>query len=341
MKALRLHAIGDIQLHEEAVPSPAAGDELVKVTAVGICGSDLHWFAEGGIGDAGLKRPLVLGHEFAGVIASGERAGTRVAVDPAVNCGQCVYCHEGNPNFCLNLRFSGHEADDGALQEYLCWPKQAMFPIPDEISDADAAMLEPLGVAIHAVDLAHIKSGASVGVFGCGPIGLLIIQMARAAGATEIHATDLLPHRLQAAAAMGATAIYLADGSEGDRITRAARGLGVDAAFEAAGENAAIDAAVDASKRGGKVILAGIPADDRSAFTASTARRKGLTFRLVRRMKHTYPRAISLVQAGAVDVRSLVTHRFTLAQYQEAFDTAQRRDGLKVVIDLSHSQPGR
>jgi L-iditol 2-dehydrogenase len=331
MKVIRLHATGDLRLHNEAVPEPEGGERLVRVEAVGICGSDLHWFSEAGIGDAQLDHPLVLGHEFAGVTESGER----VAVDPAIPCGACEFCQHGHPNLCERMRFAGHAAQDGALREWLAWPEKQLFPLPEALTSTDGAMLEPLGVAIHAVDLAKVRPGMSVGVFGCGPIGLLVVQLARLSGASHILATDLLPHRVEAAKGCGAQHAYLAQaGLELGEIRAATGGRGVDVAFEAAGEQQAVDAAFAAVVPGGKVILAGIPSEDRTSFTASVARRKGLTIKLVRRMKHTYPRAIELVSKGLVDVRSLVTYRFPLAEAREAFRLAERREGLKIIIEL-------
>lgn len=332
MKSLRLHGRNDLRLHDEPIPTAKPGESLLRITAVGICGSDLHWFDEGGIGDAQLEMPLVLGHEFAAIVVG---SGQRVAVEPAVACELCEFCLEGNPNLCINHYFSGHGRQDGAFRDYMAWPDKCLFPLPDSLSDADGAMLEPLGVAIHAVDLVHIKPGMTVGVYGCGPIGLLILQMARLAGATTMIATDKLTHRLAAAKALGATAVFQAHlAEESQAILALTHGRGVDVAFEAAGENSAVDTAVATLKPGGHLILAGIPADDRTSFNASTARRKGLTIKIVRRMKHTYPRAISLVAAGLVDVRSLVTHRFGLDEFNTAFATAQRREGLKVIIEL-------
>ena len=331
MKAIRLHTSGDLQLHGEPMPLAGLGETLVRVKAVGICGSDLHWFTEGAIGDAKLERPLVLGHEFAGETEDGQR----VAIDPAIPCGRCEFCERGHPNLCSSLIFAGHGEQDGALREWMAWNERSLFPIPDALSFADAAMLEPLGIAIHTVDLGNLKAGMSVGVFGCGPIGLLIIQVARAAGATTIIATDKLLHRVEAAKAFGASHAFLAaEGSELELIEAATDGRGVDVAFEAAGKQDAVDASFAAVVPGGKVVLAGIPDDDETSFSASLARRKGLTIKLVRRMKHTYPRAIELVSRGLVDVRSLVTHRFSLEDAPEAFRLAERREGLKVIIEL-------
>ena len=156
MRAARLHAVGDLRLTDEPIPVPGPGESLVRVTAVGICGSDLHWWGEGGIGDATLSRPLVLGHEAAGVIADGPRQGERVAIDPAIVDGTCRLCREGYRNLCLHIRFAGHGGQDGAMREYLAWPSELLHPLPDELSDAGGAILEPLGVAIHAADLGHL-----------------------------------------------------------------------------------------------------------------------------------------------------------------------------------------
>jgi len=331
VKALRLHATGDLRLHDEPIPTPGEGEELVRVKAVGVCGSDLHWFSEAGIGDAQLERPLVLGHEFACVTENGES----VAVDPAIPCGECEFCRYGHPNLCEQIIFAGHGTQDGALREWLAWPKRNLYPMPDSLTAADGAMLEPLGVAIHAVDLGKLQAGMTVGIFGCGPIGLLTVQLARLSGASNIVATDLLPHRVEAAKSLGAQHAFLV-GSELDmsQMRAATGGRGVDIAFEMAGEQGAVDDAFAAVVPGGKVILAGIPSNDQTVFTASVARRKGLTIKLVRRMKHTYPRSIELVSKGLVDVRSLVTHCFSLEHAAEAFEFAQRREGLKIIIEV-------
>lgn len=332
MKSLRLHGLRNLQLHNEPTPVPSPIQQLLKISSVGICGSDLHWFSDQGIGDARLEAPLVLGHEFSASTVTGER----VAVDPALACGCCEYCLRGHPNLCPDVVFAGHGRQDGALREFMAWPTKCLFPIPDALSDDDGAMLEPLGVAIHAVDLAHFRTGMSAAVLGSGPIGLLIIQLLKLSGASNIIATDLLPHRVEAARALGAQHSMLAeDRRETDKfILAASAGRGVDLVFDAAGSQDAVDTALEAVIPGGKLILVGIPSDDITCFPASVARRKGLTIKLVRRMKHTYPRAIDLVARHQVDVHSLVTHRFRLEQAAEAFDTAERREGLKIMIQI-------
>jgi L-iditol 2-dehydrogenase len=335
MNVLRLHGAGDLRLHSEPVPQPGPGEVLLRVTAVGLCGSDLHWFGEAGIGDAQVTQPLVLGHEFVGVVGSPQSSlnGQRVAVDPAIPCLECEFCLQGDPNLCTNLHFAGHGIDDGALREFMTWPERCLHLLPDSISDEEGVVLEPLGVALHAVDLGKIRSGISVGVFGCGPIGLLLVQLARLLGAGEIIVTDRLEHRLEAGRSMGATeAILVTDEVPQQEIWEATGQRGVEVAFEVAGENHAVETAIAASKSGGRVILAGIPTQDWTAFTASTARRKGLTIKLSRRMKFTYPRAIRMVANGLIDGRSLVSHRYPLSEYKQAFQVAGRREGLKVLI---------
>jgi L-iditol 2-dehydrogenase len=330
VRAARLHGPRDVRVHDEERPEPGPGEALVRVEAVGLCGSDLHWYEEGGIGGTRVTRPVVPGHEMAGRTGDGRL----VAIDPAIACGECPLCAEGHPNLCPAILFSGHGDLDGSMREWMAWPSRNLFALPDGFSAIDGAMLEPLGVALHTVDLAHVRPGRSVGVFGAGPIGLFCLQVAKAAGAARLVATDLAsrPHRLEAARAFGATVLPAEHGGEAKAIRDAVGGYGLDVAIEAAGVQAAVDAAVESVRPGGRLVLAGIPGEERTSVRASTARRKGLTIAFVRRMKHTYPRAIALATAGRVDLRSVVTHRFALAEAPRAFEVAALREGLKVLV---------
>jgi len=330
MRAVRLHGVRDVRVAEEAVPAPEPATCLVRVTAVGLCGSDLHWYDQAGIGDSRLDYPVVPGHEFAGAIEGGPRDGERVAVDPAIPCEECPMCRLGHRNLCPRIRFAGHGTFDGALRDYLTWPESLLHPLPDALSDAEGAMLEPLGVALHALDLGHLRLGASVAVIGCGPIGLLLIQAARAAGAGTIIATEPLPHRRRAAEKHGADHVW--DVIDAERI-EATAGLGVDVAFEAAGTDPAVAAAMVAARPGGRVVLAGIPDQDSTTFPASVARRKGLTIAMSRRMNDTYPRAIALMRRGAIDLASLVTDRYPLDAAPAAFAAAASRRGVKTIVE--------
>jgi L-iditol 2-dehydrogenase len=324
MRAARLHGTADLRTGDEPAPSAAAGETLVRVGAVGICGSDLHWYAEGAIGDATLARPLVPGHEGAGEIADGPRRGERVAIDPAIPCERCRACRDGYRNLCYNIVFSGHGDTDGMMREFMPWPSHLLHPLPDAVSDAGGAMLEPLGVALWALELGHVPFGGAVAVVGCGPIGLLLIQLLRAAGAARVIAVEPLAHRRAAAAKWGA-----------DEVAAPADDLadyGADVAFELAGNDDAVRIAFGSVRPGGRVVLGGIPDSDSTTFRASVARRKGLTIAMVRRMNEVYPRAIDLAARGVVALDPLVSSRVPLAGAAEAFATAARRTGLKVII---------
>jgi L-iditol 2-dehydrogenase len=328
MRAARLHGVGDIRVSQEPAPRPGAGEALVRVTAVGICGSDLHWWDEGAIGDARLTHPLVLGHEAAGVIDEGPRRGERVAIDPAIPCQSCRACLDGYRNLCPAVVFAGHGGTDGALRELMAWPAGRLHPLPDSVSDAAGAMLEPLGVAIQCVDLGHVPFGGTAAVIGCGPIGLLLIQLLRAAGAASVLAIEPRTHRREAALTCGADLVSGPVASVSDLT-----GYGVDVAYEAAGTDDAVRLAIDATRPGGRVVLAGIPDSDTVTFRASSARRKGLTIALVRRMNEVYPRAIALAAHGTVHLNDLVTRRAALGEVGAAFTDAAHRTGLKVLVE--------
>lgn len=329
MRAARLHGPRDVRLDDEPMPTPGPGEVLLRVTAVGLCGSDLHWYEDAAIGDTRLDRPLVLGHEIAAVIESGPRRGTRVALDPADPCGTCASCQADRSQFCPTMRFAGYGTTDGGLRAWMTWPDRLALEVPAATTNAEASTLEALGVALHAIDLGALRPGMRAAVVGCGPIGLLVIAALRAAGITDIVACDLLAHRVEAARSAGATVAWQVDADEPPGELPA-----VDAAVECAGEDAAVDEAIRLTRAGGRVVLVGIPGSDRTTFTASAARRKGLSLVLCRRMTaHDLGRAIDLVEAGRIDLSSLVTDRFALADAPAAFVALAERRGLKVVVE--------
>jgi L-iditol 2-dehydrogenase len=334
VRVARLHGPGDVRLSDEPAPDPGPGEALVRVTAVGICGSDLHWFEDSAIGDAGLVRPLVLGHEAAGVVDSGRLAGQRVAIDPSVACGRCDTCARGLPHLCPDVRFLGHSTTDGAMREWIAWPESHLVALPDTLDDTTGAMLEPLGVAIHALRLAGLRPGDSVGVFGAGPIGRLLIRLALASGASMVVATDRLAHRVEAARADGATAALVAGGTELDALRDALGGKPLDTAIEIAGDDDAIRTAVQLVKPASRVVIAGISAGDLAALPAATARRKGLDLRFSRRMNRVYPEAIAL--APRIRPAELVSAMFPLASADAAMARAARRLGHKIMVRPAH-----
>lgn len=346
MLAARLHGARDIRIEEvEAPGDPGPGQALIRVTAVGICGSDLHSYEDGRIGDTVVQQPLILGHEFAGqVLACGDgardgndeplQAGQRVAVDPAQPCLRCEQCLMGHPNLCRRMHFCGLWPDDGALCERMLVPSNGCFPLPDALSDAEGALLEALGVALHAVDLARLRLARSVVVLGCGPIGLLIIRLARLAGADPIYACDRFPWRVAAARDRGASEVWCcAEGGSVERVDRLTSGRGADAVFEAAWADESIAEAAEMARPGARVVLVGIPSADVLTMKHSTARRKGLTLLMSRRMKHTYPRSIQLALGGELALEDMISRRYPLAGTAEAFASyAAWEDGVQKLL---------
>ncbi len=347
MTAVRLHGPANLQVEQLPHPGPpGVGQVLLRVTATGICGSDLHGYNEGRIGDVALQAPLVLGHEFAGVVeAVGPDAidgnfapltpGTRVAVDPAQPCEQCDLCEQGHPNLCRHLHFCGSYPDDGSLRQWMHMPAHTCFPVPDTINDAEAAMLEPLGIAIHAVDLARIRVANRVAIIGAGCIGLSILQLVKHSGADRIFISDKFPWRLEVAQRYGAIPINSDEVDPVQVVQEATNGHGVDVAIEAAWADHSVQQAAEMAGLGGRMVLVGISEDDQLTLKHSTVRRKGMTIRIARRMKHTYPRAIRLATSGAVDLSGMISHRFPLEKSPEAFamNAAYKDRVVKVMIE--------
>ncbi len=329
MRAVRLHGPGDLRLHEEAVPVADVGEELVRITAVGLCGSDRHWYREGAIGDARLERPLVLGHEVSGVVESGVRRGMRVVVDPADPCGECATCLAGRTHLCPRIRFLGHGTQDGGLRDFMAWPSRLLHRLPDNLGDGEAVLLEPLGVALHALDLARLNPASTVLVIGCGPIGLLLVQTLRHRGSQNVIAVDVLPHRIEAARRVGARKSWVVE----DGHLPGPLASGVEVVFEASGDESAVESAVAAAAAGGQVVLVGIPSDDRTTFSASAARRKELTISIARRMRaEDLARALALAASGKVALAPLVTMSVPLADAQRAFTALSEFAGIKTLV---------
>ena len=262
--------------------------------------------------------------------------GTRVAVDPAQPCGRCEMCEQGHPNLCHRLHFCGLYPDGGSLCEYIVMPAHCCFPVPPTIDDAGAALLEPLGIALHAVDLAKLHVADSVAILGAGPIGLLLLQVAKLAGAAPIYVIDQFPWRLALAQQYGGVPINFAEVDAVQAVMQATGGRGVDVAMEAAWADHSVQQAADMARMGGRLVLVGIPGPDKLEMKHSTARRKGLTIRVARRMKHVYPRAIKLVENGSIDLHGIVSHRFPLSRTPAAYElnVAYADHVNKIVIDV-------
>ncbi|MDD4890500.1 MAG: alcohol dehydrogenase catalytic domain-containing protein [Phycisphaerae bacterium] len=329
MRAAQLITPGRIEMREVADP-PArlpAGAALVRIRKVGVCGSDIHLFRHGRIGELLAKMPMTIGHEAMGVVEAvagdvdGSLVGRRVAIEPTLSCGRCEYCLGGQPNLCTDYQFVGLPPHPGVTQPLLVHPARLLEPVPDAVSDEQAVLLEPLAVAVWAVDLAGLKVGQSAAVLGTGVLGGLTLMVLRQVGCNPIICTDLLANRLALAGEFGAT--HTIDAGKADAAAEIARitgGRGVDVTFEACGSAATMEQMVHTTRPGGRCVVIGINDDDRVSFTHGVARRKGLDIRMVRRSRLTLGRAIDLVAGGKLPVDRLVTHRFSLSGAQAAFD---------------------
>lgn len=347
MKAAVLTAPRTIEIQERPMPVPAPGEVRIQVAAVGVCGSDVHYYEHGRIGSQVVQYPTLLGHEPSGIIdAVGEGVdlpvGMRVAVEPAMPCGTCPRCREGRGNICPDVRFLGTPPIDGIFAEYHCMPAHACIPIPDSMSLIEAALLEPFGVGAHAVALAGLRMGDTVAVFGSGSIGLVTLLAARAAGAGAVYMTDLVPERLRMASDLGADGVFLAgDGDPVGWVREQTDGMGVDVAFEAAGVQETVRQACLAARVGGQAVLIGIPDVDDLAIPMHECRRRELCIRHVRRSNGEADRCLGMAASGRIPLAPLATHTFPLAEVEAAFDLVRGyRDGVIRAMILPHGDLG-
>lgn len=332
-QAAVLHSPGDVRLEKQPVPTPGPREVLIRVSAVGVCGSDVHYYEHGRIADFVVKAPLVLGHEASGtVVATGPevtrvRPGTRVAMEPGVPCGQCRECRSGRYNLCPDVRFFATPPVDGAFAQYVTLDEAFAHPVPDSLSDEAAALIEPLSVAVWANRKARVEPGTSVLVSGAGPIGLLCVQVARARGASRIVATDVSEHRLGVARRLGAHEVV--NVREQDPASMIAD---ADVLLECSGSPAAIDSGIRCVAPAGTVVLVGM-GDPTVPVPVDVVQRNELWVTGTFRYAHAYPAAISLAASGAVDLDGLVTARFGLDETERAL-LAARQDptALKVIV---------
>ena len=342
-EAVFLHGARDVRIAPINLRDGRPGETLIEVAAVGICGSDLHYYRDGGIGSTVVHDPFIPGHEFGGRLCEdipglGLGRGALVAIDPNRSCGRCEWCLEGHRNLCPNVEFIGAPPFDGAMAKQIWVPKSQVVALPEAMDALEAAMLEPLGVAIHAVDLAKSLLLEPVALVGAGPIGLLILQVLKIAGAGDVHVIEPLAHRRAAALELGAKGVFA---TVEDFVSGAGEG-GRPLVIEATNSPFGFQDAVRASRIGGRVVLAGIPDDDAYTLAASEARRRGLKIKFVRRMGDDYPRAINLVSSGRVNVRALVTHRESLNAAPELFEAlAQNRPGYLKALLYPNGDGGR
>ena len=339
MRSAMMTGIGRIEMIERPVPQPGPSEVLVRLRAIGICGSDVHYYVDGRIGDAVVRFPFLLGHEPSGEVAAlgdqvtGLAVGGRVALEPALPCGQCAICQSGHQNCCPSVKFLGTPPIPGTFEEYHIYAAHQCLPIPDNVTFAAAATLEPMAVGVHAVNLAQLRLGARVAIMGSGPIGIVTAMAARAAGASFIAMTDPIPARREHARRY---ADLVLDPSAGDAAEQIKAAGPIDAAFEAAGVQGAIDDATLCVRPAGKAIIVGIPAVDEITLFPHLLRRKELTIILARRSNFSLEPAIRMMAAGLIAPEAIVTHRFPLERLADGMALVHHiQDGvLKAMIVL-------
>ncbi len=344
MKVQLLTGIERIEMAEMPRPSVCGPNGvLVRVRAVGVCGSDVHYYETGRIGSQVVEFPFVVGHECAGVAEQvgpevrRVRPGQTVAVDPLIACGRCDQCRQGRINTCRSQKFLGCPGQiSGCLCEYIVMPEDSCFPTEGKITLEQAVLCEPLAIGIYAVQLAGLKAGARIAVLGSGPIGLSVLEAAKAAGVERIYVTDKIEARLKAAERAGA--IWCGNPLFQDIPSAILRHepLGLDAVFECAGQQQTLDQGVDLLAPGGRLMLVGIPREERVSFVPDRMRRKELTLINVRRQNHCTQKAIDWVAEGRVNVDYMLTHRFSFEQTPSAFElVSDYRDGvIKALIEV-------
>lgn len=342
MKAAVLHKARDLRLEDVPTPEYGPDDVLVKIGSVGICGSDVHYWRTGAIGDFVVKEPMILGHEVAGVVAevganvTSLAVGDRVALEPGVPCRRCESCKTGRYNLCPDVRFFATPPVDGALSDFAVSPADFAYKIPDALSLDAAALIEPLSVGLHACRRGNLTAGQSVFIAGAGPIGLTSLAAAKAFGATEIFISDVRPHRLEVAKKMGATHAFDAREDAEAIVREATGGRGVDLAVECAGAEPAFLSCLKTAKSGGTVVVVGL--GDSSTYRVPMVELsvKELDLKGIFRYVYTYPAAINLLASGAVDLDPMITHHFPLDEMLTGFEYAERgTDGaVKVMIEV-------
>lgn len=317
-----IYGARDLRIADFNPPATAPDTVMVNVESVGVCGSDLHYYKDGGIGGAVIAQPFIPGHEFSARL-SGDieeknlREGDLVAIDPAQPCHHCEWCFRGYHNLCPDVIFLGAPPYHGALTQQIAVPLDSIIKLPESMTADQGAMLEPLGVCIHAMDLAKPALLENVAVLGCGPIGLQLLQLLKLAGCGNVFAIDPQAHRAAAAMQAGATAA----GQSKELILDHTQGRGCDLVIEATNSPDGFADAISVARIGGRMVLAGIPDGDLySQISAAEARRRGLTIKFSRRMGNVYQRAIELVATGRVDVDALVTHHFGLQDTPQAYE---------------------
>jgi L-iditol 2-dehydrogenase len=339
-----LTGIREMEMQE--VPTPELvndTDVLVRLKVVAVCGSDVHYYVSGKIGSQVVQYPFPVGHECAGVVekvgnaVSSVKPGDRIAIEPAMSCGECDQCIGGRPHTCRKLTFLGCPGQaDGCLSDFIVMPEHSCFPVPDHMTFDQAAISEPLSIGVYAVNRSIPMQGTKVGILGFGPIGMSVQLPAIARGAEKVYVTDKIDERLKICREAGATYAGNVDKTDVLKEILELEPKGLDVVFECCGKQEAIEQAFDLLKPGGVLMLIGIPEFDRWSFPVDKGRHKEVTIVNVRRQNGAVEETLEMLENGTVDISKMPTHRFSFADTKEAFDlVASYGDGvMKAMIDF-------
>ncbi len=345
MKQVVLTGIKQMELVDAKTPElQNQNDVKIKLAAIGVCGSDIHYYSVGKIGTQVVEYPFPVGHECSGTIeavganVTNVKVGDLVVIDPAVYCGVCDQCLAGRPHTCRNGKFLGCPGQlDGCLGEYIVMPDFTCFPVTGKLNPVQAALIEPLSIGVYAVNIAEIKStSTSVAIFGAGPIGLSILFKLLAGEIKNIGVVEPLEYRLEKAKEIGAAYFINPEKESVEEVVKQKEEYLLDVVFEASGEQDAVDNALKILKPGGKLVLVGIPPSAEYTFNMDLMRRKELSVVNVRRQNHCVQEAIDLVVKGKIEIEKMVTHNFSLEETAAAFDMVEGyKDGaIKAMINL-------
>lgn len=344
MKVAVMNGIGKMGFEERAIPTARDNEVLVKLEYVGICGSDLHYYETGAIGDYVVKPPFVLGHEPGGtVVEVGKnvthlKVGDRVALEPGKTCGHCEFCKTGRYNLCPDVVFFATPPVDGVFQEYVAHEAELCFKLPENVSTMEGALIEPLAVGFHAAMQGGAKAGQTAVVMGAGCIGLVTMMALKAMGVSKVYVVDIMQKRLDKAMELGADGgINGSEVNAVEAVMELTGGKGCDLAIETAGTQITTVQTIHMTKKGANIVLVGYSKSGEMTLPMSLALDKELTFKTVFRYRHIYPMAIDAVAAGKVNLKGIVTDIFSLDEVQKAMDYSvnNKADIVKAVIKIT------
>lgn len=342
-RAAFMTSLNRMEFRDVPVPEVKPGEVLVKLEYVGICGSDVHYFHDGRCGDFVVDGEFMLGHEAAGVVEEvGEGVaalakGDRVALEPGIPCGKCEWCKGGKYNLCPDVRFLATPPVQGCYENYIAFPAEMCFKLPDNMTTKEGALVEPFSVGLHAAFQGQVKMGDQVVILGAGCIGLMTLLACKANGASDITVVDVVPKRLEFAKKLGATRTF--NGKETDvvqEILDLSGGLGIEKVFETAGSPTTIAQTAFLVRAGGTIVLVGLSANPEINYNFGKIMAKEARIESVFRYRNLYPRAISAIAGGIVDVSGVVTHEFAFDDIQKAFEAAihDKENVVKAVIKM-------